>query len=514
MNLRKFLTPILCLLSTFFANAQPTFIADSIDLYINKGLKDWQLPGLAVVIVKDGKVVLQKGYGIKNIKTNDKVDENTLFFIASNSKLFTGTSLANLEYEKKLSLNDKITKYFPWYKLYDKTSTELVTIKDMLTHRIGTKTFQGDFTFWNSKLSREDIMRRMQYLKPVSGFRDAYGYCNSCFLTAGQVVEKVSGKKWEQYVTDKILKPLQMNNSYSSSNGIQNKVKNMATPYTTSYTNRLIEVPYDIWDNLGPAASIVSNVSDMSHWLQFQLDSGVYKNKRIMPWEVLQRTRDVQISTGSRKSGLLPIHFRGYGLGLFVADYNGKQIYWHTGGAAGMVSNVCFVPEENLGICILTNNDNQNFFEALRYQILDAYLGVAYVNRSQQQLPSFNKGMKEQVEQIEGWQKIVEDVQNGPDTTVAGNDKYIGTYSNKLYGTIIIRQSRDYGYVVDFSNHPNLTASLKTMGQDNWLLEYENIEYGVFKTNFTFNNNGTVKSVFIKANEFVEYDPYEFVKIK
>lgn len=513
---RLLLLPIAFLLLPFFSTAQPSFITDSIDAYVEKGLKDWQVPGLAVVVVKDGKVILQKGYGVKSIATNAKVDENTLFFIASNSKLFTGTALANLENEKKLSLNDKITKYFPWYKLYDKTSTQMVTIKDMLTHRIGTKTFQGDFTFWNTKLSREEIMRRMKFLKPVSDFRDAYGYCNSCFLTAGMVVEKVTGKKWEQYVTDKMLKPLQMNSSSALSNGIQHKSKNIATPYSTSFTNKLIEVPYDVWDNLGPAASVVSNVNDLSHWLQFQLDSGRYNGKQILPWEVLQRTRDVQISTGSRKSGRFPIHFRGYGLGVFSADYSGKQIYWHTGGAAGMVSNVCFVPEERLGIAILTNNDNQNFFECLRYQILDAYLGVPYVNRSLQQLDDFNKEMDTQVKEIEEWKKRAEG-NSRYDTAAFGPDKYVGTYNNKLYGNIIISKMNG-GYKIKFLTHDNLEATLRSLGGgEEWLMEFNNIEYGIFKTKFLFGpagTNGMTKGISIKVNDFVEYDAYEFLRVR
>ncbi len=490
--------------------AQPTFITDSLTNYINQGLKDWQVPGLAIAIVKDGKVVLSKGFGVDNIVTKTPVDAATLFFIASNTKLFTGTALANLEYEKKLSLNDKISKYYPTYKLYDKNSSDLVTIKDMLTHRIGTTTFQGDFTFWNTKLSRSQIMERMQYLKPTNAFRDVYGYCNSCFLTAGQIIPKVTNQTWEDYIAKTIVQPLQMTNTYTSSNGIQNRVQHIATPYTTSFTNTLQQVPYDEWDNLGPAASIVSNVTDMSHWLQLQLDSGKYQGKQILPWPVLQKTRDVNIITSSRKSSVLPIHFRGYGLGVFVADYNGKQIYWHTGGAAGMVSNVCFVPEINLGIVILTNNDNQNFFELLRYQILDAYLGVAYTNRSTKPLQGFNADMQQQVAEVTTWKNIAYNYEPNLPNTNTAYQNYVGTYTNKLYGTIKITV-KDRGLLVTFENHQNLTATLLPMPNNEWLLTYSNIEFGIFKTKFTLNKT-TVKSLTIKANDFVEYDAYEFVK--
>jgi CubicO group peptidase (beta-lactamase class C family) len=193
-----------------------------------------------------------------------------------------------------------------------------------------------------------------------------------------------------------------MTHTSAVSAGMEQK-QNVSRPYTNIYTGKLHRIPYDQWDNLGPAASIISNVKDLSHWLMFQLDSGRYNGKRIMPFAVLQKTRDLNIVSGSRKSSLYPVHFRGYGLGLFASDYNGRQIYWHTGGAGGMVSNVCFVPEERLGIAILTNNDNQNFFEDLRYQILDAYLGVKYTNRTAQSMIGFKTGMAEQLKEIADW---------------------------------------------------------------------------------------------------------------
>jgi len=482
----------------------PAFVSDSLDSYILKGLKDWNVPGLSIVIVKDGKPVIMKGYGMRNVEAQQPVNENTLFMIASNTKLFTGTALALLEQRGKLSLNDKIIKYFPDFKLYDNTSTELVTIRDMLSHRIGTKTFQGDFTFWNTRLCRVEIMQRMRLLKPVAQFRQDYGYCNSCFLTAGEVIPKVTGKTWEVFVYDSIVKPLNMSSTMVLSTGIQNN-SNVATPYTTSYTGNLMTVPYDDWNNLAPAASIISNVSDLSRWLMMQLDSGRYEGKQILPFAVLQKTRDVNIVTGSRKSVAYPVHIRGYGLGLFMSDYNGRAIYWHTGGAGGMVSNVCFVPEERLGIAILTNNDNQNFFEALRYQILDAYLNVPFVNRSLQQLEGFNKGMQEQIKEIEDWRKKV--TGNKPALPL---NAYTGTYSNALYGPLSISQ-KGAQLFIQFNLKPDLTAILSYMHNGEWLMEYNNIEYGIFSIKFDIVAN-KVKSITTKQNEFVEYDPYTFIK--
>jgi CubicO group peptidase (beta-lactamase class C family) len=493
------------LLQSISGSAQtPSFIKDSLDKYINRSLEHWDLPGLAIVIVKDGKTVVMKGYGVKDASRKTKVDANTLFMIASNTKLFTGTALAQLEDQQKLSLNDKITRYFPAFQLYDPASTNAVTIRDLLSHRIGTKTFQGDFTFWNSSLSKTDIINKMRLLRPSGIFRQDYGYCNSCFMIAGEVIPKVTGSSWEQYIQDSLLTPLQMTNSTAISHGMASK-ENVAVPYTTSFTGLLTRVPYDEWDNLGPAASIISNVNDLSHWLQFQLDSGKYNGKRLMPFSTLQKTRDVNTIVTSRKSALLPVHFRGYGLGLYMADYNGRQIYWHTGGAAGMVSNVCFVPEERLGIAILTNNDNQNFFEALRYQVLDAYLGVPYINRSNQFLSLFKTEMNDQLKEIADWKKLINT--SRPALPVSA---YTGEYRNELYGSLTIVQ-RGERLSIRFNSHKGLTGVLDYLDNNRWLLRYDNIEYGIFSIKFSIQGQ-KVSSVEIKANDFVEYDTYVFTK--
>lgn len=508
MNIR-FSLSILFFSLVLMVNAQsptPSFISDSLDNYINTGMADWHIPGLAIAIIKDGKTIVMRGYGVKDLTTKEPVDENTLFQIASNSKLFTGTALAQLDYNKKLSIDDKVSKYIKDYSLYDKNSTDLVTIRDLLSHRIGTKTFQADFVFWNSNLSREGIMKRMKLMKPVAQFRQHYGYCNSCFMTAGEVIPIVSGKPWEVYVYDSILMPLQMNNTYTLSQGI-NQRANVAKPYTNSYTGNLTELPFDNIDNIGAAASIVSNVKDISHWLQMQLDSGRYMGKQVMPWEVLEKTRVINNITRSSRHPYLPLHIQGYGLGVFTADYLGRQIYFHTGGADGFVTNTCFVPEENLAITILTNNDNQNFFEALRYQVLDAYLGTSYRNHSKNFLPAFEKGQSETIKATKAFRARV--------TGKSSNyslDTYPGTYENEIYGEIEIEKNKEgKGLQINFPGHNNLTATLQYMDSEEWLLTYNNLSYGLFPVHFKMNNKKAI-SIDIKVNDFIDYDTYTFLK--
>ena len=480
---------------------EPSFIRDSLDQYIERGMKQWQIPGLAMAIVKDGKVVFMKGYGVREMGQAAKVDEQTLYIIASNSKLFTGTAIAKLDHEKKLSLNDKVIRHIPWFRLYDSAVTKMANLRDMLCHRIGLKTFQGDFTFWDSNLPKDSIVWKMRYLKPTREFRQDYGYCNSAFLVAGQVLEKVTGMSWENYVKENVLVPLGMNNTYMNTAGLGDK-NNVASPHNNLY-GPLSRIPFDNIDNLGPATSMVSNVSDLTKWLILQLDSGKYQGRQVLPWEVIQTTRDINILTGSRKSEIYPTHFRGYGLGLYSTDYNGKQVYWHTGGAFGHVTNVCFIPEEKLGITILTNNDNQSFFEALRYQIMDAYLNVPYTDRNKFQWGFFAQGKQIMDRKIEIMQNRV-DKKNLP----ASLASYAGKYYNRVYGSITITPKGNQ-LECRFEHHPFLIGYMDYMDNNEFRMSYSHKGYGIYPARFTL-KDGKPMAVEIKANEFVEDDAYLF----
>jgi CubicO group peptidase (beta-lactamase class C family) len=482
----------------------PAFIRDSLDSYIQRGMKQWQIPGLAITIVKDGKVVFSKGYGVTELGRTDPVNENTLFIIASNTKLFTGTALAKLDFEKKLSLNDKITKYLPWFRLYDTNSTKLANIRDMLCHRIGLKTFQGDFTFWDSNLAKDSIIWKMRYLKPSGDFRQDYGYCNSAFLVAGRVLEKVTGKTWESYVEENILAPLGMTNTYMNTAGLAVR-PNVAQPHNNQY-GPLSTIPFDNVDNLGPATSMVSNIKDLGKWLMLQLDSGRYEGRQVIPWAVLQKTRDINILTGSRRSPYYPTHFRGYGLGVYSTDYNARQVYWHTGGAFGHVTNVCFVPEEKLGISILTNNDNQSFFEALRYQVMDAYLGVPYTDRSQFQWGFYVQGKKETDDSIASLKARV-DKKNTPAIKL---DDFTGNYYNTVYGRITVSKNGE-SLLCKFQRHPDLIGYMEYMDNNEFRITYSNIGYGIYPAKFSL-KNGKPWGLEIQVNDFVESDAYLFVK--
>ncbi len=491
-------------------NAGTAFVRDSLDGYIRRGMKAWNIPGLAIAIVKDGQVVVSKGYGVREVGKPEPVDSKTLFYIASNTKLFTGTAISALVEEKRLSLDDRVTKHLPDFRLWDSTSTRLCTVRDLLCHRLGTKTFQGDFTFWNSDLSRQEIVRRMRLLQPDHEFRQEYGYCNSAFTAAGEVLAKVSGQSWEEYITTEYLRPLGMSNTAALTAGIEVR-QNLARPYTTGQ-GKLDRLPYDKVDALAPAASIVSCVEDMAKWMRFQLDSGrTADGKRLLPWTVLQRTRDANTLVSSRRNARRPMHFQAYGLGVYTGDYNGRQIYWHTGGADGFVSGTCFVPEAGLGIVILTNQDNQAFFETLRYQLLDAYLGVPYVNRSQQALTPTRAAEAAEARERENLNTAVAKgrEQKAPPHAITA---YVGNYQHTLMGVIsVAADANKRDLKITFPHLPGLTAKLEWMQGEEWLLTYSNPAYGRYPARFS-GEGEKIATMTIKVNDFLEYDPYMFTK--
>src|SRR5215212_6112496 len=223
------------------AQDTPSFVKDSLDTYVQKALQEWKLPGVAVCIVKDGKVVFIKGYGSKEIGSNDKVDENTLFMIGSNTKAFTATALAMLDADKKISLDDKVQKWLPDFKLYDPWVAKEATIRDLLCHRLGFETFQGDFMYFDSDLSLEQVREKFGKVKPVYSFRSKWGYTNAAFMTAGQVIPKLTGKTWAAFIKDSIFTPLDMKNSLDLSSEIVT-ASNKATAHTV-VKNEIIKIP-------------------------------------------------------------------------------------------------------------------------------------------------------------------------------------------------------------------------------------------------------------------------------
>ena len=250
-----------------------------IDEYSAKAGVDWKVPGFAIAIVKDDRVVFAKGYGVLELGKAPAVDENTLFAIASNSKAFTAAALAILVDEGKLKWDDKVTKYLPSFELYDSYVTRELTIRDLLSHRSGLATFGGDLLWYESEYSRDEILRRIRFLKPSSSFRSRFGYQNILFLAAGEVVAKVSGKSWDEFVKERFFGPLAMKRTVTIHADLLTSA-NVATPHN-EVAAKIRAIRYGKVDNIGAAGGIKSSVADMAQWLRLQLGRGTYEGRKL-----------------------------------------------------------------------------------------------------------------------------------------------------------------------------------------------------------------------------------------
>ena len=484
----------------------PSFIKDSLDNYITRALANWQIPGAAVCIIKNGKAVLLKGYGVKELNGTDKVDENTLFMIGSNSKAFTATALAMLDADKKISLDDKVTKWIPQFKLDNKAAGEQAIVRDLLCHRIGFKTFQGDFTYWTSNLTRNEIIEKMGHIKAEYPFRTKWGYTNAAFLTAGEIIPKATGLQWEDFIKQKIFIPLEMNNTLALSKDFAN-APNKCSAHTIA-DGKLIKIPFCAIDNLAPAGAIGSSVNDMSHWVIAQLNNGKYNDKQVIPVAAIAQTRLPHSILGNGGYLFNTGHFSLYGLGWFLEEYCGKKIVSHTGGVNGFVTSVTLIPEEKLGIIVLTNTDQNNFYEVLKWEIIDAYLGKPYRNYSKVYL-NFYYQQKKQDEATD--KKMKDSVALQLKTTLSLNE-YCGNYFNDVYGNMNVVQEGGE-LKMKFSHHPNMYAKLESLGGSRFYATFSDPTFGKAIFPFTV-ANGKVTEVTVKVADFVEYNPYEFKKIK
>ncbi|MCD8741388.1 serine hydrolase [Mucilaginibacter roseus] len=479
------------------------FVTDSLQAYISRALTNWRVPGAAVCIVKDNRIVLVKGFGIKELGLNNKVDENTLFMIGSNTKAFTATAIAMLAADKKLSLNDKVTKYLPDFKLDNKAATELLTIRDLLCHRLGFQTFQGDFTFYNTNLSRSEVMSKMALMKAPYGFRTTWGYTNSAFLTAGEIIPKVADQNWDIFLKEKIFAPLGMNNTLGLSVAMT-KAFNRSAGHTIA-DNRLLAIPYANLDNMAPAGAISSTATDMGKWVMTLLNDGKVGSKQVIAKAAIDATRQPQDIVGTAEHLDGTKNFQLYGLGWFLQDYHNHRLVMHDGGVNGFVSSVTLVPEENLGIVILTNTDQNNLYEALRWEILDAYFKLPYRNYSDAYLKEFRSYT---AEQQAADKKLRDSVALNPRPALSLS-YYEGKFTNPLYGTVNVERGDNNDLTMRFEHHPKMYARLQPLGANRFYVTFSDPILGKAVFPFTV-QSGKVSGFRLKVADFVEMGAYDF----
>jgi CubicO group peptidase (beta-lactamase class C family) len=347
---------------------------NELDTYIQKGIELWNPPGLAVTVVKDGEIVFTKGYGVTTIGTNKAVDENTLFGCMSTTKAFVAAGLAMLVDEGKLQWDDKVINYLPEFQLKDSYITNEITIRDLLTHRTGIGNL--DFLWGTFKLSSDRILSSLSDADKVYSLRSSFIYQNIMYLAAGKVIEAISGQTWGDFLSERIYKPLGMNDTYPLLEMIASK-SNKADAH--NYVNGSIEkINQMSADEIGPAGSMWSTINDIGKWVQFLLNEGKIGNETLISKtnfdELFKPQQIVPSSEFYPTQQVTKPNWMTYGLGWFQHDYRGEMVQFHTGSLAGMVAIVGMIPDENIGIYVMGNLDHVELRHAIMYATFDLFM--------------------------------------------------------------------------------------------------------------------------------------------
>ena len=462
---------------------------------ISDVMRTFEVPGMAVAVVKDGKTVLAKGYGVRRMGEPALVDERTQFGIASNSKVFTALALGLLVEEQKIAWEAPVVRYLPWFRLSDPYVTRELTVRDLLVHRSGLGLGAGDLLWWPpSTYTRREVAERLQFIPLLTSFRNAYAYDNVLYLVAGEVIQAVSGRSWEDFVAARLLVPMGMTSSdvrHSAAGGPGNVAATHAP-----IDGKVRPVAPFLSDNTNPAGGIMSGAADMAKWLQVFLAKGELANGTRLFTEAMWRQLTTIVtplppSTPGGQLTALRSNFRGYALGLEVRDYRGTPLFTHTGGLPGYVSRVAWVPEIALGVAVLTNQESGEAYNAVSWSVIDHYLGVKDTDwvRAYVEAKAF---AAEQLRKTESATRSARADRSTPSLPLAS---YAGTYTDVWYGDVVMAMENGK-LAIRFTKTPSLVGDLEHWQHDTFVARWRDRELraDAFLT-FALNPDGTVDQV-------------------
>ncbi|HTY37736.1 MAG TPA: serine hydrolase, partial [Bacteroidota bacterium] len=445
------------------------------DAYAAKVLKTFNVPGISVAIVKDGKVVLAKGYGVKKLGAPDPVDSRTNFGIASNTKAFTATAIAILVEEGKLKWEGRVIDYLPWFQLSDPYVTREMTIRDLLVHRSGLSLGAGDLLWWPpSAYNRKEIARRLRFIPLSTSFRSAYAYDNVLYTVAGEVIEAVSGLRWEDFIKTRIVDKVGMTHSSVRHSDAAAMQGNVAVTHA-KVNGKVVPITPFASDNTNPAGGINSNAEDMAKWMICQLDSGKLSDgsRLFSPRTTRQLWGLVTpMGTGNAPAQLAPLktNFEGYALGFGVRDYRGMKLVSHTGGLPGYVSLVAMIPEIHAGVAVLTNMESSGAFYSIGYHALDYYLGQQF-----DWIGGFAwaEARGDSITAVaEANISVLRDPASKPSLPL---EKYVGTYTDAWYCDVKIEQ-KNGGLAISMVPTAELSGALEHYQFDTFIAHWNDRE--------------------------------------
>jgi len=440
VKLKALFTILLAIVLMIPSRGQLT--SKEIDRLVEDAMEKFTVAGVAVGVVKDGEIIHARGYGLKSVDTGEKVDEHTSFAIASNSKAFTSAALAILVEEGLLSWQDRVVDHIPEFKMYNDYVTRNFNVQDLLTHRSGLGLGAGDLQKWpdGSDFTIDDMLVNFQHFEPVSAFRTKYDYDNILYLVAGELIKRVSGMPWEEFVKKRIMDPLDMDHSFTLPPSMVDPEK-LASPHL-AVDGKLQTIPFYELDPKkmnGAAGGVLSNADDLCHWMLVHLNGGKYgENLENQLFSAASQKEMWKIHTTIpvRPDKRYKPHFSGYGLGWRLSDMNGKMSVSHTGDLRGMLSKTIMLPDLELGVVVLTNSyhGGAGVFRAVSQTIVDSYLGLDDYGWTDRYLASYQAGSggaQAEVERIWRTVKAASDAHINP-------DDYTGIYEDPWFGKIRI----------------------------------------------------------------------------
>ncbi|MFC3460589.1 serine hydrolase [Massilia haematophila] len=487
--------------------ARPAASNYNLEQDVNRTMKAFDVPGIAIAVVKDGQVIAARGFGVRKLGEPAKVDGKTLFEIASNSKAFTAAALAMLVDEGKLKWDDPVVKHLPDFQMYDAYVTREMTVRDLLTHRSGLGLGAGDLLWWpTTTFSTDEIIEKLRYIRPATSFRNSYAYDNLLYIVAGKIIARKSGKSWGDTVRERILAPIGMNTTTTSL--LENEGNPNASNAHSKVKDKITAVKSMPVANAVGAVGINTNAEDIAKWMQVLLDNGRVAGakgadgKELRLWsdaqarEMWTAQTPMKINTPKPPLAATKPNFYAYGLGFQLRDYKGQLVAMHGGALQGFYSRVLLVPESKLGIAILTNAESGGALSALQYRLLDQYMTGA--------TPTDWIKLVADLEE-EAHAKELARLKSATDTRASGSKpslalaSYEGQYEDPWYGIMNIKRNGNK-LRMSFSRTPDLTGEMEHFQHDTFIVRWKerNFNADAYVT-FSLDHDGSIDNVKMKA---------------
>jgi len=460
---------------------------EAFDTYVQKAIKDWEIPGLAIVVVKNNKIVFKNTYGTTELETGNKVNNETLFACASTTKAMTAAAMGILVDQGKVKWDDPVIKYLPGFRLFDPYVTTQMRVRDLFLHNSGVG--NTDFLWTFNSITGDETVEKMQLVPPSYSFRAGFIYQNIFYHIAGKVIEKASGLPWADFVTKNIFKPLGMNRTKAQLAWVTDN--NIAKPHF-KVDGKIQVIDRDTVDTDGAAGAVYSTIDEISIWLKCMLDSSKYEGGRLVrpaTWvELLKPQTFVSESEFYPTQQITKPNFITYALGWFQQDYKGKKLNFHTGSLSGEIAIHGQMPSEKTGVYIFANLDHAEARHALMLKAFDHYTLGGDTDWSKEFLNLYS-GIKKKSEELAKQQEAKRILNTKPSMDLTG---YVGTYSDPLYGTITIAIKNN---LLQLSNLKAGTATLTHWNYDSFLVSWEKKWKGKGFVSFHINFEGKVDNL-------------------